>query len=97
MRSQLNITKRIFGGQSMKNLPDKVYLATTEEIQNLDNTFVGIAHSNPEDIVEPVEYIRKDVFMERACKWLQKEVVEDYAGVVWEGLIEDFKKYMKGE
>ena len=33
----------------MKNLPDKIYLATTEEIQNLDNTFVGIAHSNPED------------------------------------------------
>lgn len=42
-----------------------------------------------------IEYVRKDVFIEEVCKYLQKEVVEDYAGVVWEGLIEDIKKYME--
>lgn len=39
----------------------KIYLATTEEVQNLDTSFVGIAYSDPQDIIEPIEYIRKDV------------------------------------
>jgi len=43
-----------------------------------------------------IEYTRTDAFIKKACEWLQKEVVEDYAGVVWEGLIEDFKKHMEG-
>ena len=35
--------------------------------------------------------------MAKACKFLQEEVLDDYPGVVWEGIIEDFKNYMKGE
>lgn len=43
------------------------------------------------------EYTRTDAFIEKACKYLQKEVLDDYPGVVWEGLIKEFKDYMKGE
>ncbi len=81
----------------MKNLPDKIYLATTEEIQNLDNTFVGIAHSNPEDIIEPVEYIRKDAFIKKACEyWYQynRDIVVLGCNEFTVN-VEDFKKYME--
>ena len=44
-----------------------------------------------------IEYTRTDAFIEKACKYLQKEVLDDYPGVVWEGLIKEFKDYMKGE
>lgn len=51
--------------------------------------------------VTPIEnyttYMRKDIFIEKVCRWLQKEVVNDYEGLIWENLIDDFKKYMKGE
>ena len=95
MCSQSNITERIFGGQSMKNLPDKIYLAATEEIQNLDNSFVGIAHSNPEDIIEPVEYVRKDAFVKKACEWLEP-VLKNYAGYyVGKDILGDFKKHIE--
>lgn len=80
------------------NVPEKIYLATTEEVQNLDTSFVGIAHSDPHDIVNPVEYTHKEAFIEKACDWLRIELVnfEDYIGM-GETFIEDFKKYMKGE
>ena len=75
----------------MKNLPDKIYLATAEEIQNLDSSFVGIAHSDPEDIIKPIEYVRTDAFIEKACQWL-------YDNLHWSDpsdFLKDFKKYME--
>ena len=36
-----------------------------------------------------------DAFIEKACGFLQKEVLDDYPGVVWEGLIDAFKAHMK--
>ena len=89
----------------MKNLPDKIYLATTEEIQNLDSSFVGIAHSNPKDIIKPIEYIRKDAFTEKAKKamieWAGTYISKTTGGGVKErkalanDLLSYFKKYMK--
>ena len=80
----------------MKNLPDKIYLAATEEIQNLDNTFVGIAHSNPEDIVEPVEYVHKDAFIEKACDFLKDHLAGyDICEDDIERSVESFKLAMK--
>lgn len=32
---------------------------------------------------------------EKAKNWIQKEIVEDYNTVMWEGLIDDFNKHMK--
>ena len=80
----------------MKNLPDKIYLATTNEVQNLDNTFVGIAHSNPEDIVEPVEYIRKDTFIEKVWEYFAPHINDNSGGYDRAFVLEGFKKYMKG-
>jgi hypothetical protein len=82
----------------MKNLPDKIYLATTEEIQNLDNTFVGIAHSNLEDIIEPVEYIRKDAFVKKAVEHIDGliEFLNEFGHQLKkERIIEDFKKHIE--
>lgn len=82
----------------MKNLPDKIYLATTEEIQNLDNSFVGIAHSDPEDIIEPVEYIRKDVFVKKAVEHIDGliEFLNEFGHQLKkERIIEDFKKHIE--
>ena len=79
--------------------PEKIYLATTEEVQNLDHSFVGIAHSDPQDIIEPIEYIHKDAFIEKACNYLQENLWK----VVYEEsdfrqrFVTDFRKYMEGE
>ena len=47
-----------------------------------------------------IEYTRTDDFIEKACNWLKK-----YGGSYWmddynlptDNLVNDFKKYMKGE
>ena len=54
--------------------PEKIYLATTKGVQNLDTSFVGIAHSDPQDIVEPIEYIRKDAFIKRIYELLSSRI-----------------------
>lgn len=87
------------------NIPEKIYLATTKEVQNLDTSFVGVAHSNPKDIVEPIEYARTDAFIEKLECWMNENFYQ-YAGEFAEGIlaqfdrtedaIEDFRKYMEG-
>ena len=73
--------------------PDKIYLATTEEVQNLDTSFVGIAHSDPQDIVEPIEYVRKDAFIEKVYNWLKNYAfVDDNKNVNLPILLHDFLK-----
>ena len=86
----------------MKNFY-KIYLATTKEVQDLDNSFVGIAHSDPQDIIEPIEYIHKDTFIEKACKFIEERFsfkdswhVEGETSIL-NKVIEDFKNYMKEE
>ncbi len=84
--------------------PEKIYLATTKEIQNLDHSFVGIAHSDPQDIVEPIEYVRTDASIKKACEGIEHllsgYIIRNFHfGDSYEidTLIEDFKNYMKGE
>lgn len=36
-------------------------------------------------------------FLNKACEWLQKEVVDDYIGIIWDDCIQDFKNYMEEE
>ena len=33
--------------------------------------------------------------LERACEWIQKEVLEDYEGVIWSDIVKDFRKAME--
>lgn len=32
--------------------------------------------------------------IEKACKWIKKEVLDDYQGVIWNNIVEDFRKAM---
>lgn len=84
--------------------PEKIYLATTKEVQSLNHSFVGIAYSDPQDIVEPIEYTRTDAFVEKVCVKLKKLMYDNlmfqgrlHREEVIDNFIEDFKKYMKGE
>ena len=46
---------------------------------------------------EYIEYIRTDVFVNKACEWLEpvfKNLAGHYSG---SELLDDFKNYMKGE
>lgn len=42
-----------------------------------------------------VEYIRTDVFIEKACEWIKYNTQN--GGCLFDGWEEDFKNYMKGE
>lgn len=33
--------------------------------------------------------------IEKACKWIQKEVLEDYEGIIWSDIVKDFRKAME--
>lgn len=33
--------------------------------------------------------------IEKACKWIQKEVLEDYEGIIWSDIVKDFKQAME--
>lgn len=33
--------------------------------------------------------------IDKACEWLQEEVLNDYKGVVWDQIVEDFRKAME--
>ena len=49
---------------------------------------------------EPIQYIRFDAFIEKACEWLKKNGCGywlDDSALSNKDLIEEFKKYMKGE
>lgn len=78
----------------MKEAPDRIYLATTEAVQSLDSSFVGVAHSDPEDIVEPIEYIRKDALYKKIEMWLNKRHKHDRYTLLY--LRKHFKEIING-
>ena len=49
--------------------PDKLYIGDN---QVQPNGFCGLAWTNPKDILEPMEYIRKEALLEWAKKKKQK-------------------------
>lgn len=74
--------------------PEKIYIPT-----------ILAANAVRYKVENSIEYIRTDVFIEKACEWL-KDNVSNYiiehpfsSNVDFEEnkMIEDFKKYMKGE
>ncbi len=76
--------------QSMNNIPDKIY------IREVDLVKVGNSLSDNNDKTD-IEYIRKDVFIDKACNWLEP-VLKNHAGYyAGKGILEDFKNYMKGK
>jgi len=83
--------------------PDKIYLIrNTTSPTSLNTTDDGRDKYLSEwykgrEKDSDIEYIRTDVFIEKACDWLEpliKGLAEYYCG---EDLLNDFKNYMKGE
>lgn len=48
----------------------------------------------PDIFTKGAEWADKTM-IEKACQWLQEEVLNAYKGVVWEQIIEDFRKAME--
>ena len=43
---------------------------------------------------EAVEWADKTM-IEKACEWIKTEVLDDYQGVIWGNIVEDFRKAME--
>lgn len=79
--------------------PEKLYVDTEDKLS--DSILYGFTEKRKDD---DIEYIRKDAFIEKALKFMEKiDDVDEYswyneeehAAGITEKCIEDFKKYMK--
>lgn len=74
------------------NVPEKLYISDYgSEVRY---------NWHPERLaVKDIEYIRTDAFIEKACKYLEPEVMIMLSGdkIDTDKFIEDFRKYMEGE
>lgn len=91
-------------------VPEKIYLQVCGDCK--DNECKNCKFEDLEDNVtwckdeifdKDIEYTRTDVFIEKACEWLDKNWTsfvnyDDEDGVVYYGNLTDkFKDYMKGK
>jgi hypothetical protein len=53
-----------------------------------------VADARSDSFVEGAKWADKTM-IEKACQWLQREVVDDYNGVIWDNMISDFRKAME--
>ena len=69
-----------------------------EEIQNLIDEETGIDNYGSLDyqigVCDGVRLADKTM-IEKACEWIKKEVLDDYQGVIWDNIVEDFRKAME--
>ena len=98
----------------MKNLPEKIYLnlnmTPQEVVETKDKDFHEatktweITWSEERLSEHDPEYVRKDEFIEKACRWLTKNVdkylyntggIDEYIPKCGDKMFEDFKKYLK--
>ena len=79
--------------------PEKLYVDTEDKLS--DSILYGFTEKRKDD---DIEYIRKDAFIEKALKFMEKiDDVDEYswyneeehAAGITEKCIEDFKRYMK--
>ena len=84
----------------MANIPDKIYLREVDLVE------VGDFLSENNDKTD-IEYIRKDVLIEKALDYIENNIYDHYDGdneygicggyVKKEEFIKNFKNYIKGE
>ena len=100
----------------MKNLPEKIYLQVCGDCNA--NDCENCKFEDLEDNVtwckdkifdKDIEYVRKDVFVKKACEWLRTHNEADYFELIKsynycgagnlnkKRMIEDFKKYMENK
>lgn len=48
----------------------------------------------PDIFAKGAEWADKTM-IEKACEWIKKEVLYDYQGVIWDNIVEDFRKAME--
>jgi len=82
-------------------VPEKLYVDTEDRLS--DSILYGFVEKDKDD---DIEYIRKDIFINKACELLKRMIwevtYEDLEGDSVEHhdkmeFIEDFKNYLKGE
>ena len=77
------------------NAPEKVYRTTTYLNSERGNT---VWKNHPVAGAENVEYVRKDVFIEKSQNFFhQSHYLFNLDGMELHNFIEDFRKAMKGE
>lgn len=72
----------------IKEVPEKIYLFENTITETPDNRWLSKRSCNND-----VEYIRKDVFIKKACEWIKYN--NENGGCLFDGWEEDFKKYME--
>ena len=80
-------------------VPEKIFL-----FRNRLGVLIDSFYLEPSKVLDNIEYIRKDAFVEKATIWLNKcFITHDEYGVIStqfdteEEMFEDFKNYMKEE
>ena len=70
--------------------PEKVYI---------DDFGSGFSHGwhTEHSYEKDIEYIRKDIFIEKACKFFEPYIPDNSGGYDRVLVLENFKKYMEGE
>ena len=74
----------------MNKFPDKILLTQDTETGNLHDEWVLRNLTQCKDM----EYIRKDVFIDKACEWLE-EVFSEYENLTDYNPMKDFRKAME--
>lgn len=68
-----------------------------EQIMDAAMFFAKKNKNNPSpylDFVEAAEWADRTM-IEKACEWIQKEVLEDYPYIIWPDIVKDFRKAME--
>ena len=69
--------------------PEKIYIF---ENPILDFTKLSVRQSDID-----IEYTRTDAFIEKACEYFAPHIMDNSGGYDRANVIEEFRKYMKGE
>ena len=73
-------------------VPEKIYIDTDDNLS--DSILYGFVEKDKDD---DIEYVRKDVFIEKACKFFEPYIPDNSGGYDRVLVLENFKKYMEGE
>jgi len=71
--------------------PDKVYLATTQAIIDMAGDFAGVAHETSKDIINPIEYLKKDAIIIKLKMQQDKCVFRSTYWDFWQAVINEIK------
>jgi len=84
------------------NAPEKIYM--TPSFGEPDNVLLASFSKSHLDFRRDIEYVRTNAFIEKACAFINKAnlylyhcISEECDLVDTDKMIEDFRKYMKGE